>query len=315
MAFYVNDVNSGFGGPYYKSMRRLSFVDYQGSTNGVLNFSANYLITGDTNGNPCSTATSGTSGTGGTGGTGGTSGTGNGTGFSVLSQIQAPLSANSLGVENSTDLMTWSSVSNLTRSLVGTSVSTSTGLNESAYYRATLTNNTFGTSTWFQGFTWSISSSGNTSVGPIASSILSTAGSGNSVTWSAPSPWTPGLSYIWEGRFGNIPTITVTGNTGFAGSYRQQSWQIGSNVDAGNVFSLTVFSYTVSYTAQAGDTATDVASGLADAVNNTTSNQWNTYGSAPIGNPYFPPTASYSLDQIFVTLNFANQFGASASIN
>ena len=317
MAFYVNDVNTGFGGPYYKSMRRLSFVDYQGSTDGVLNFSANYLITGDTNGNPCSAATSGTSGTGGTGGTGGTSGTGNGTGFSVLSQVQAPLSPNSLGVENSTDLMTWSSVSNLTRSLVGTSVSTSTGLNEAAYYRATLTNNTFGTSTWFQGFTWSISSSGGTSVGPIASSTLSTAGSGNSVTWSAPSPWVSGTRYIWEGRFGSLPTITQISNQTYGGNaYRIQQFQIGSNVQAGNIFSVTVYSVTVGYIVQAGDSVVDVVNGLVNNINNTSTATWDTYGSAPIFDPYFPPSANVnSTDTFSITLNYANQFGASATIS
>ena len=309
MAFYINDVNSGFGGPYYKSMRRLSFVDYQGSTNGVLNFSANYLITGDTNGNPCSTATSGTSGTG---GTSGTSGTGNGTGFSVLSQVQAPLSPNSLNVENSTDLMTWSAVSNLTRSLTGTSVSTSTGLNTSAYYRATLTNNTFGTSTFFQGLTWVIGTSGATS-GPISTSGVSTAGSGNSVTWFAPSPWTPGERYIWEGRFGSTPSFTLISDTPYFPNYRIQVFEVGANVVPGYTYSLTVYSVTVFYTAQAGDTASDVASGLAAVVNGTTTSQWNAYGSAPIGNPYFPPTASFTGSQISLTLNWQNQFTGSVS--
>jgi hypothetical protein len=302
MAFYVNDVNTGFGGPYYKSMRRLSFVDYQGSTNGVLNFSANYLVTSDTNGNPCSTATSGTSGT---------SGTGNGTGFSVLSQVQAPLTANSLAVENSTDLMTWSAVSNLTRSLVGTSVSTSTGLNESAYYRATLTNNTFGTSTFFQGLTWLVS--GGSTSGPISTSGVSTAGSGNSVTWFAPSPWTPGSSYIWEGRFGSLPSFTLISDTPFFPDYRIQVFEVGSNVVAGYTYSLTVYSVTVFYTAQVGDTANDVATGLAAVVNNTTTSQWNAFGSAPIGNPYFPPTANASGSQISLTLNWQNSFSGSVS--
>jgi hypothetical protein len=316
MAFYVNDVNTGFGGPYYKSMRRLSFIDYQGSTNGVLNFSATYLITGDTNGNPCSGATSGTSGTGGTGGTGGTSGTGNGTGFSVLSQVQAPLTANSLLVENTTDFMTWSSVSNLTRSLPGTSASSSTGLNESAYYRATLTNNTFGTSTYFQGFTWEVSSSGSTSVGPIASSAISTSGSGSTVTWTAPAPWVSGKSYIWEGRLGNLPTLSQISDVGYSNLYRIQQFQVGSNISAGNVFSVGVYSVTVSYVAQAGDVAFDVVNGLVDAVNNTSTATWDTYGSAPIGNPYFPPQAYALTTSTFsITLNWQNSFGYSASIS
>lgn len=306
MAFYVNDVNTGFGGPYYKSMRRLSFIDYQGSTNGVLNFSANYLVTGDTNGNPCSTATSGT------GGTGGTSGTGNGTGFSVLSQVQAPLSPNVLNVEGSTDLMTWSAVSNLTRSLTGTSVSTSTGLNESAYYRATLTNNTFGTSTFFQGLTWVIGTSGSTS-GPISTSGISTAGSGSAVTWSAPSPWVAGNAYIWEGRFGSLPSFTLISDTSYFPNYRIQVFEVGTNVVPGYTYSLTIYSVTVFYTAQAGDTASDVASSLATVVNNTSDSTWNDAGLAPLGNPYFPPVASSSGAQISLTVNWQNSFVGNVS--
>jgi hypothetical protein len=189
-------------------------------------------------------------------------------------------------------------------------------LNEAAYYRATLTNNTFGTSTWFQGFTWSISSSGSTSVGPIASSTLSTAGSGNSVTWSAPSPWTPGISYIWEGRFGNLPTLSQISDIGYSNLYRVQQFQVGTNVSAGNVFSVGVYSVTVSYVAQAGDTVNDVVDGLVNAVNNTSTATWDTYGSAPIGNPYFPPQAYVLSSSTFsITLNWQNSFGYSASIS
>jgi hypothetical protein len=310
MAFYVNDANNP--GSYYKNMRRLSFIDYQGSTDGVLNFSASYLVTSAPAGNPCSGATSGT---GGTGGTGGTSGTGNGTGFSVLSQVQAPASPNSIIVESSTDLMTWTPVSNLTRSLAGTSVSTSTTLNTAAYYRATLTNNTFGTSTYFQGLTWSISSSGVTSVGPISTSLVSTAGSGNTVTWFSPSPWSTGNQYIWEGRLNALPTFTQISNITYGGSYRIQTFEIGSYVPTGAIYTVQAYSWPVSYTAASGDTALDVAIALANSINATTSFEWDTYGSAPIGNPYFPPTA-YHLGggQFSIELNFGNQFSYNVSV-
>jgi hypothetical protein len=307
MAFYVNDANNP--GSFYKSMRRLSFIDYQGSSDGILNFSASYLVTSAAAGNPCSAATSGTSGT---------SGTGNGTGFSVLSQAQAPASPNSLIVEASTDLMTWSPVSNLTRSLAGTSVSTSTGLNTAAYYRATLTNNTFGTSTFFQGLTWSISSSGVTSIGPISTSFVSTAGSGNSITWFAPSPWVPGEEYIWEGRLNTLPTFTQTSNNIFGVSpnqYRVQQFSIGSVVPVGAVYSMTVYSYTVSYTSVAGDTANDVASNLVFIVNSTSTAEWNTFGTAPTSNPYFPPSATYlGSNQFAVQLNSANTFAVGVTV-
>lgn len=300
MAFYVNN-DPG----YIKSMRRLSFVDYQGSTDGVLNFSASYLISGAPAGNPCSGATSGT---GGTGGTGGTSGTGNGTGFAVLSQVQVPLTPNSLAVDSSLDLMTWSPVLNTTNSLVGTSSSTSTTLNTTAYYRATLTNNTFGTSTTFQGLTWSISSSGVTSIGPISTSAVST---GSTVTWYAPSPWTAGERYIWEGRFTQAATFVQLSNiTGSPGTWRIQTFEVGSSVPVGTTYYVGVYSVTVSYTSIAGDTAFDVASGLVAAVNSTTTSQWNLYGSAPIWDTYFPPYASViGGGQFEIQLNYSNQFG------
>lgn len=309
MAFYVNDANAPSS--YYKNLRRLSFIDYQGSTDGVLNFSASYLITGAVSGNPCAGATSGT---GGTGGTGGTSGTG-GTGYLTISQTQAPLSPNSLNVENSTDLMTWSSASNLTRSLTGTSFSTSTGLNQSAYYRATLTNNTFGTSTWFQGLTWSIGTSGATS-GPISTSGLSTAGAGSAVTWFGPSPWATGQSYIWEGRFIVAPSFTLISDTPYFPNYRIQVFEVGNNVVAGYTYTLTVYGVSVYYTALEDDTAANVASALAQVVNNTTTSEWNAEGSAPIGNPYFPPSAIAETQdgRINLTLNWANQFVGSISL-
>jgi hypothetical protein len=188
-------------------------------------------------------------------------------------------------------------------------------LNTAAYYRATLTNNTFGTSTYFQGLTWSISSSGVTSVGPISTSFVSTAGSGNTVTWFAPSPWSTGDQYIWEGRLNALPTFTQVSNITYAGAYRIQTFEVGSYVPAGSVYSLGVYSYTVYYTAAPGDTALDVAIGLVNIVNSTTVLEWDTYGSAPIGNPYFPPTA-YHLggSQLSVELNFANTFSHSLTV-
>jgi len=305
LAFYVNDANSGFGGIGYKSMRRLSFIDYQGSTNGILNFSANYLITGETNGNPCSGATSGTSGTS------------TGIGYSVISQSQAPASPNTLIVSNSSDLMTWNVVSTLARNLPGTSLSTSGNLNESAYYRAVLTNNTVGTSTYFQGLTWEIS--GATTSGPIGTSAISTAGSGNSISWDAPSPWVSGKSYIWEGRFGVIPTIVEVANVVNYPDYKIQTFSVGENISVGNIFYFynpwtSPLVIVVSYTVQAGDTAYDVINELRDQINATTEETWNVQGLAPIGIPYFPPTATSNSfgfgdegRNISITLNWSSQ--------
>lgn len=303
LAFYVNVANSEFGGIGYKSMRRLSFIDYQGSTNGVLNFSANYMITGSSDGNPCS---------------GATSGAGAGTGYSVISQVQAPASPNTLVVSDSPDSLTWNTVSTLSRSLPGTSSSTTDNLNESTYYRAVLTNNTLGTSTYFQGFTWEITGS-TTSASPISTSLLSTAGAGNSITWEAPSPWVSGKKYIWEGRFGIIPTFVQVGNVEFT-NYRVQTFSIGEDISVGNTFYFyNPFSVTlivvVSYTVQAGDTPYDVVNELRDQINATTEETWNVSGSAPIGNPYFPPTAvsnSFGFGDsgrnVSITLNLFNSF-------
>lgn len=304
MAFYINDSNNP--GAYYKNMRRLSFIDYQGSTDGVLNFSASYLVSGAPGGNPCSGATSGSSGSSGTSGAG--------TGFQVLSMIQAPLSPNTLTVENTVDFMTWTPVANLSRSLAGTSTGTSLGLNESAYYRATLTNNTFGTSTWFQGLTWSVDGGGSTSASPVSTSAVGTV-QGDSVTWYAPSPWTPGEKYIWEGRFGSLPTIDQVGNEEYFPNYRIQTFAIGPSVSAGNKYTLMVYSVPVVYVAQPGDSPYNVAFGLMDAINSTTPLQWNAYGSAPVSNPYFPPQATMLNNTVIVTLNWQNSFAAYASIN
>ena len=134
--------------------------------------------------------------------------------------------------------------------------------------------------------------------------------------WYAPSPWASGDKYIWEGRFSGLPAFTEISNTGYYPNYRTQVFEVGGSMQVGAVFSLTVFSVSVTYTVQAGDTAFDVAYALINNINNTSSSTWNDAGSAPIGNPYFPPYAytTGTSESVAIDLNWGNQFSGSVSV-
>jgi hypothetical protein len=116
---------------------------------------------------------------------------------------------------------------------------------------------------------------------------------------------------------GGDPSLTLVSNvTQGPKGKRTQVFEVGESVSAGNKFRLTVYSHTVTVTALAGDTAISIASKLRDAINNTTTSQWNSQGVAPpIGTAGYPPTATSSGDQVTIVLNHQNQFAASASVS
>lgn len=99
------------------------------------------------------------------------------------------------------------------------------------------------------------------------------------------------------------------------GEETTQVFEVGENVSSGNIFSLTVYSYTVSVTATSTDTPISIATKLSQAINDTTESEWDTMGTAPIGAGNFPPTATSNNDQITVILNKGNSFSGTASIN
>jgi hypothetical protein len=113
-----------------------------------------------------------------------------------------------------------------------------------------------------------------------------------------------------------LPAFTEISNTGYYPAYRTQIFLVSGTMQVGAVFSLTVFSVTVTYTVQAGDNAFNVASGLINNINNTSSSTWNDAGSAPIGDPYFPPYAytSGTSESVALDLNWGNQFSGSVSV-
>ena len=106
------------------------------------------------------------------------------------------------------------------------------------------------------------------------------------------------------------PSFITTYNAGTAGSTRTQVFIIGPSVEAGDIFSLTVYSHTTSVTAVSGDTPLSIANKLRDAINATTAVQWNDHGSAPAGGtPGFKPAAVVDR-ALILTLNYQNQFSA-----
>lgn len=98
------------------------------------------------------------------------------------------------------------------------------------------------------------------------------------------------------------------------GGTRTQIFQTGSVVTTGAVYSLTVYSVTVSVTAVSGDTPASICTKMAAAINGTSAVSWNGAGSAPAGGTDgFPPVATSSGNQVTVVLNYQNQFASSVS--
>jgi len=86
---------------------------------------------------------------------------------------------------------------------------------------------------------------------------------------------------------------------------------IGESIVAEDIFSVAVYSHSVSVTAVSGDTPLSIANKLRDAVNATTAVQWNDRGSAPAsGTPGFKPTAAVVGATLIIALNYQNQFAA-----
>jgi hypothetical protein len=114
----------------------------------------------------------------------------------------------------------------------------------------------------------------------------------------------------------NNPTLIKTSDTSTgAGGIRTQKFQVGSDVMAGNKFQVGVYSVVLTVTAVQGDTPTSIAQKLANAVNSTSTSQWNQFGSAPVGQNGFPPTASSSGSTVTINLNHQNSFFGQAYEN
>lgn len=95
-------------------------------------------------------------------------------------------------------------------------------------------------------------------------------------------------------------------NTGPGGT-RTQIAQVGASVTAGNVYTATVYSHPITYTAIFGDTPTTVAIAIRDLINGTSEAAWGP--SAPLsGTTGFPPVATASGDQLTAVLNYQNAF-------
>ena len=96
-----------------------------------------------------------------------------------------------------------------------------------------------------------------------------------------------------------------------------QLFDIGTSIQAGDVFTLEVYSHQVSVTAAAGDVPEVIVQKFITAINNTTTTQWNDHNSAPApGTAGFPPTAQSSPNDaqgIILKLNSVNRFGGSAT--
>ncbi|HET6255855.1 MAG TPA: hypothetical protein VFE32_17390 [Puia sp.] len=114
-----------------------------------------------------------------------------------------------------------------------------------------------------------------------------------------------------------LPALTLV-RTGSNGSTSTNYFQVGPNVQAGNRFTLEVYSHVITVVALAGDTPATIALKLIEAVNFASLlGQWNSAGSAPpSGTPGYPPAAfSQGGGAFYITLNEANEFGGNAYLS
>lgn len=110
------------------------------------------------------------------------------------------------------------------------------------------------------------------------------------------------------------PSILLTSNVGTVGGTRVEMFTIGESIVAGDIFTLGVYSHTISVTAVSGDNPLSIENKLRDAVNATTAIQWNDHGSAPAsGTVGFKPTASVMAATLRIVLNYGNNLSANAS--
>jgi hypothetical protein len=112
----------------------------------------------------------------------------------------------------------------------------------------------------------------------------------------------------------SVPTISKINETNTGpGGIRTQIFEIGANVNVGNRFVLTIYSHNTTITAVSGDTPTTIATKMRNAINATSTAQWNSSGSAPAsGTSGYPPTSTASGNQITVTMNWGNSFSHQA---
>lgn len=98
-------------------------------------------------------------------------------------------------------------------------------------------------------------------------------------------------------------------NTG-PGGFSVNTFQVGASVAAGNRFVLVCYNHSLTIVAVAGDTSATIAQKLVQAVNDTTSAQWNSASGAPApGTPGFPPTATTTGGGNFnINLNYSAEF-------
>jgi len=111
-----------------------------------------------------------------------------------------------------------------------------------------------------------------------------------------------------------VPSLTQTSYE-MTGTETKQIFEVGPNVSAGNKFWVKVYQVQLTVLATASDTPTTIASKLSTLINNTTSDQWNLFGSAPIGQPQFPPKTSASGNKLTIFLDTRNSFVGDASIS
>ena len=104
-----------------------------------------------------------------------------------------------------------------------------------------------------------------------------------------------------------MATVTLISNTGTLETGRTMIYTITDTV-VGDTFNAGVYSQTTSYTATTTNN-TAAAAGLANAVNNF---NWSgpSYAQAQAG---YPPSATYSGNELTLTLNYQNQFFVSST--
>ncbi len=111
-----------------------------------------------------------------------------------------------------------------------------------------------------------------------------------------------------------IPTITKTGESVTIG-IRNQTFEIGPNVNPGNVFTLSIYTIDVIIVADPGDIASNIATRLRNAINANTESDWDAHSLAPpSGTIGFPPFASGSGNVVQISMDETNSFTYSASL-
>jgi hypothetical protein len=114
-----------------------------------------------------------------------------------------------------------------------------------------------------------------------------------------------------------VPTITKTNEfSSGPGSIRTQEFTIGPSVIAGNKFLLTLYSHEISVTADSDDTPSTIATSLKNAINATSTTDWDDHASAPpTGTNGFPPVATSTANVVTVSFDWQHSFAYSTLIS